>query len=696
MFTFEDLEAYVVTDGFFGGPYIDKDEERNEPVSHRYVHGGFAGTDTRFAFYFPPKERYHGRLYQPLEGANAGHEGVYGGPLGVVRGTMDMIFRLGGYMVESNMGHIGATLDPKAGNDASIYGFRAAGESARFSKFLAERLLGQAPHHSYVFGGSGGAARSPQCLEYCPDVWDAALPYVGGASIVPRGDFDAGRTAGTNKFSPMFNVQRLLGDKLLDVIDAVSPGGSGDPYTGLDTHQREELATMYRIGYPRGDEWVVSQPSGIIWQWASLADSFTSTDSYYEAFWTEPGHVGHDQPELVASDVIDAQVTVTRTLSHNEMAADPRFADTKFEAIRFLAQLFADLGAMWDVPMAVEVEGLPVAGYRLGANVRVLTGSAAGRSLWCIKGVENVLLCDGAEEASNARFTGVLPGDEVRVDNHAFLAQCYFYRHHLPAPPSPAWDSLRVDGVPIYPQYDLPFASPLGGVGRTGQYEGKLMWVQHTHDASLWPSDVIGYRDGVIAVQGSEAAVRKYRLRWTENAEHATAENVPSMPGRNSTTWLIDYFPIIEQCLADLTRWVEDGIEPDPTTYEMADGKIILPSTAAERGGIQPVVHVTANGGARADVRVGEPVTLEVHAEAPRQGGTIIAAQWDFEGSGAYPFRHDAIDGTASQVTLTTTHSWDRPGTYFATALVHSHVDGDVDATSRRLPNLASARVVVT
>ncbi|MFI5043012.1 MAG: hypothetical protein ACHQNA_14400, partial [Acidimicrobiales bacterium] len=66
-----------------------------------------------------------------------------------------------------------------------------------------------------------------------------------------------------------------------------------------------------------------------------------------------------------------------------------------------------------------------------------------------------------------------------------------------------------------------------------------------------------------------------------------------------------------------------------------------------------------------------------------------------FDGSGTYPFAHD-IDGTAATVDLTTTHAWDRPGTYFATALVESHRDGDVNAGSCRIPNLASARVVVT
>jgi hypothetical protein len=135
-------------------------------------------------------------------------------------------------------------------------------------------------------------------------------------------------------------------------------------------------------------------------------------------------------------------------------------------------------------------------------------------------------------------------------------------------------------------------------------------------------------------------------------------------------------------------------IEPAATVYEYLDGKVTLPSRAAERGGIQPVVHATANGSLRAEVAVGESVNLEVHAETPPGAGTIVAAAWDFDGSGTYPFSHE-VDGTRSEVTLRTSHSWDRPETYFATCLVHSHVDGDVTATSRRLPNLATARVIV-
>lgn len=156
--------------------------------------------------------------------------------------------------------------------------------------------------------------------------------------------------------------------------------------------------------------------------------------------------------------------------------------------------------------------------------------------------------------------------------------------------------------------------------------------------------------------------------------------------------------PAIEQSLRDLVDWVEHGISPASTAFEFhhADGRLELPDTAAARGGIQPVVHVTANGASRADVRVGEPVTLEVTAEVPPGAGTIVAAEWDFDGTGTYPFRHPDIDGTAAKVALTTTHTYDRPGTYFATALVHSHRDGDVNTTLCRIPNLAAARIVVT
>jgi hypothetical protein len=205
-----EIDHYVVTDGFFGRPYVDSDEWRDTPAPHRHIHGGFEGTDTRFTFYYPAADRYQGRLYHPLEGANAGHEDSFGNEHGNLLGGLEMIIRLGGYMVESNMGHIGDVMDPKAGDDATIYAFRAAAESARFSKYVAAQIYGEAPAYAYVWGGSGGGRRSPGCLEYGPDVWDGALPFMGGGEVEEHGTFRPLKW--TSNFPVMFNVQRILGD----------------------------------------------------------------------------------------------------------------------------------------------------------------------------------------------------------------------------------------------------------------------------------------------------------------------------------------------------------------------------------------------------------------------------------------------------------------------------------------------------
>jgi hypothetical protein len=564
------VDSYVVTDDFFGKPWIDVDEWREKPVPHHHVHGGFEGTDTRFTFYFRPAELYRGRMFTPLEGANGGHEDSFGNEHGNLLGGLEMITRLGGYMMESNMGHLGDVFDPKADQDHTIYGFRAAGESGRFSKFVAAQIYGQPPHHSYVWGGSGGGRRSPGCLEYCPDVWDGALPFMGGNETERHGEFRKIKGGG-NAFSSMFNVQRLLGDKLVDLVDAVSPGGSGDPFAGLDTSQREELANLYRIGFPRGDEWVIGQPSGVIWQWASMADRFLVEDDYYEKFWTTPGYVGHER------DLIDVRATVSRVLSAQDIVDDPAFDAPEYQALRGRVQITAEAKATYGTPLVIEVKDVPP-GYRLGTGVRITTGQAVGRQLYCLLAVGDYYLRDAMGEASNLRFSGVLAGDELHIDNHAFLAFCYYYRHHIHD--WVEYEFLRVDGKPIYPQCEIPEMSPLMGTLHTGKFPGKLMWVHHTHDASLWPSQGVGMKNNVERERGVEGAKEHFRLRWLENAEHVPPEFAPSDPHRANNTWLIQYGPMVEQSLADLIAWVEHGVEPASTAFEYQDGKVALPTSA--------------------------------------------------------------------------------------------------------------------
>src|SRR3546814_2561768 len=43
------INSYVPTDSYSGRPFIDADEMRDDPLPHRYIHGGFEHTDNRRA-----------------------------------------------------------------------------------------------------------------------------------------------------------------------------------------------------------------------------------------------------------------------------------------------------------------------------------------------------------------------------------------------------------------------------------------------------------------------------------------------------------------------------------------------------------------------------------------------------------------------------------------------------------------------
>ena len=127
-------------DSYFGPAFVDVDEWRDEPVRHRYVHGGFEGTDTRFSFYFPPAEQWRGRLLQPLEGGNGGHENTAQGGMGAT-GGIAFAAASGCYLVESNQGHFGDDMRILL-SEPTVGAYRASAQSARYSWELAAEMYG--------------------------------------------------------------------------------------------------------------------------------------------------------------------------------------------------------------------------------------------------------------------------------------------------------------------------------------------------------------------------------------------------------------------------------------------------------------------------------------------------------------------------------------------------------------------------
>ena len=87
-------------------------------------------------------------------------------------------------------------------------------------------------------------------------------------------------------------------------------------------------------------------------------------------------------------------------------------------------------------------------------------------------------------------------------------------------------------------------------------------------------------------------------------------------------------------------------------------------------------------------------ITVEGTAALPPGAGTLVAADWDLEGTGHWLFADSALDGTATPVTTRTTHAYDRPGTYFAGYHAFSHRDGK-QGSGRPVRNIARVRLVV-
>ena len=99
----------------------------------------------------------------------------------------------------------------------------------------------------------------------------------------------------------------------------------------------------------------------------------------------------------------------------------------------------------------------------------------------------------------------------------------------------------------------------------------------------------------------------------------------------------------------------------------------------------------------RADVEAGKPVTFTAVVDVPPHTGKVVAAEWDFEGSGKFPIagKFALTNKTGSRATLTATYTFSKPGTYFPSLRVTSQRQGDAKTPYARIQNLGRVRVVV-
>ena len=673
----------ILEDTLFNEPYIDIDEWRDEPVKHRYAHGGFKGTDTRFSFYFPPKEQYEGRFFQyitPFPDSETLSQGATG-----EEDKIGFSIASGAYFIETNGGGRIDFAKPGFSADPTIGAYRANAASAQYSRVVAMEMYGGERPFGYAFGGSGGAYRTIGGIENTEGVWEGVVPYVVGSPM-----------AIPNVFTVRMHAMRVLKDKLPQIVDAVEPGGSGDMYAGLNAEEKEALQEVTKMGFPP-ESWFGYETMGIhgflvLYQGVVMADRTYFTDD----FWQVPGYLGANPPASLLKARIQQVSKIKMGLPVDQAVnmglMEPMSAQERGTADAAWKSLGEKEGTM---PVAFQLEDeLPDIDF-LGGDLIIKSGAAAGKTLQLTKITGDKIILGPTDPTV---LVQIKPGDEVEVDNSNFLAVQTYHRHQVPGKEYDVWDQFRdAKGKPIYPQRPMLlgplFTRAASGVVPDGKFKGKMIVLASLWDREAFPWQADWYRSRVKENLG-DSTDSHFRLWYTDHALHG------DLSKQEDPTHTISYLGVLQQALRDLSAWVEKGIAPPSSTnYEIKDGQVIVPESAAERKGTQPVIDVKANGGERADVSVDESVSFTAVIEIPEHTGKIVAAEWDFEGAGDFPvvapIDSSNSNSTGTQVSINTTYAFSKSGTYFSTLRAVAQRDGDANTPFARIQNLGRVRVVV-
>jgi hypothetical protein len=676
------FQETVKQDSLFKEPFIDLDEWRDLPVRHHYVHGGFKGTNTRFSFYFPPKEKYQGRFFQyitPVPDSETLSQGA--------KGEEDKIgfsIASGAYFVETNGGGTAAMAAPGTRTDPSISAYRANAACAQYSRVVAARVYGNVQRpYGYSFGGSGGAFRTIGGFENTDGVWDGAVPYVVGSPV-----------AIPNVFSVRMHAMRVLKDKFPQIVDAIEPGGSGDIYAGLNEEERQALIEATSMGFPPkswfGYKTMGIQAFPVLYQAMTMADP-----GYFADFWKVPGYLGSNPTE----SLLKARIQKTSTIKLAITSEDASKMGLDAGSISGQARGTADTA--WkslenknsEPPVAFQLsDRLPDIDF-LGGDLIIKTGEAAGKKI-SLRQIAGDVVIPGV--ADSKVLMQIKPGDEVQVDNSNFLAAQTYHRHQVPGKDFYVWDQFKdKDGKPIYPQRPMllgpMFARGASGTVQTGKFKGKMILVESLWDREAFPWQADWYRSKVKENLG-ESIDDHFVVWFTDHALHG------DLTKQEDPTHTVSYLGVLQQALRDLSNWVEKGITPPASTnYKVVDGQILVSASALERKGIQPIINLKADSGERTEIAVEKAVTFDALIELPPHTGKIVSAEWDFEGAGTFPVTADLKTAKVkgSSITLKTTYKFTKPGTYFPTLRAVSQREGDAKTPFARIQNLARVRVVV-
>lgn len=670
------------TDPQFSKPYIDEDEWRDIPVKHRYIHGGFEGTETRFCFYFPEPEMYQGRFFQKLDPIQGPETSVQ--VQGEEESSIGFAISQGGYFVASNLGGI-----LNGGGDITLL-YRCCSACAEYSRKVAMEMYGGLRPYGYLYGGSGGAFKTVSCVEMTK-CWDGAVPFVMGSPMsIP------------NMFTVRAHALRILRHKMPQIVDAVEPGGSGNPYVGLTKEEEDALREWLGMGFPIKTlceyETIGEGALPVLTPLISALDP-----EYVKDFWTKPGYLGADSNGSAVRDRIHFQTTVTNIYHPNlglEGQTESINENNTYGVDEAWKHLFGKSGKM---PVLV-VDCFPKGDiYPNGLKMRFLTGKLAGEefpAVWLGNGSSAVTsIGDVSGRSIGDLLRKAAVGDKIEFDNSDYIAFQTYHRHQVPDMSYYVWNQFRDEcGNPIYPQRSVSLGEMAAAMGAGSIQHGtpncKMIVLESLMDESAFPWQADWYRRKVAENHGGNDS-EVMRLWYMEHCMHTDCAE----GNGGDRQHIVSYIGALQQALIDIYRWVEKGAEPAPSTsYRICDGQVILAEKISERGGIQPGVLLLAEGAERIDIAVGEEVKFSVKIDIPVDGGSVAEIVWDFEKDEVFLPAGEVVRETVAEdgvktVTAKASHVFEKPGIYFPVVKVAvNRNNGDIYTNIR---NQARVRVVV-
>jgi hypothetical protein len=660
-------------DSLFNDVYIDIDEWREKPVKHRYIHGGFKNTDTRFSYYFPEKENYEGRFFQyqtPVPDNENLSQGLTG-----EEDRIGFALTHGAYFIETNGG----------GNstEKNVNAYRANAACAQFSRVVAKQILGGSRPYGYIYGGSGGAYRTMGCMENTNGVWDGGVPYVVGSPM-----------AIPNSFTARMFAMQVLSNKFPQIVDATEPGG-GDIYEGLTPEEKAVLIEATKLGFP-SQSWYAYKNMGVHGFVAVYQGMLAADPSYFEKdFWNTSGYLGADDPDFFKPYLIQQENTIDEILSQSE-AEKIGIVEPVDETERGTADMAwkNQEGAKGEKPIAFRLKNPIKKVNFLGGDLIFQSGEIKDKFLQ-LSAINEHYVILGPNSLENLAKVHI--GDEVSVDNSNFLASQTYHRHQVPKSGYPVYDQFRkADGTPIYPQRPMllgpMFASSPAGSVPNGKVNGKIIILSSLWDreAYAWMGD--WYYNAVKNHFGSKAE-DNVRLWYTDHADHNDARIT------EYKTYVVSYLGVLQQALLDISGWVEKGIEPPHSSnYTVEDGQVLVSNLSSERKGIQPIPQLFVNKSKATTVSVGEPVTFDLTIDLPENTGEIIEVSFDFDGTGNFQEILDLDNLNKDDFGILSTHlkhTFKTEGTHFVTVKVTSQRNGNGKTHFTRIHNLDKNRVNV-